>query len=145
MSQLSPAILWLLAGSILCLMEVFLPTAFVAFLMGISAFLVAFVISVVPTVLSVQVVLWLLLSTGFVFLSRRILPVTRGVKKLDEIEAQALTEIPPGEAGRVVYEGISWRARCEDHGVAIAPNEKVYVVRREGTTLFVVPQKLVHD
>ncbi|MGQ4647476.1 NfeD family protein [Lyngbya aestuarii] len=145
MSQLSPAILWLLAGSILCLMEVFLPTAFVAFLMGISAFLVAFVISVVPTVLSVQVVLWLLLSTGFVFLSRRILPVTRGVKKLDEIEAQALTEIPPGEAGRVVYEGISWRARCEDYGVAISPKEKVYVVRREGTTLFVVPQKLVDD
>jgi membrane-bound ClpP family serine protease len=43
MPLLSPSMLWLLAGSILCLLELFLPTALVAFLMGISAFVVAVV------------------------------------------------------------------------------------------------------
>ncbi|MEG4232039.1 hypothetical protein QUA40_07995 [Microcoleus sp. Pol11C3] len=38
---LTPTLLWLLAGSLLCLAELFLPTAFVAFLMGLSAFAVA--------------------------------------------------------------------------------------------------------
>jgi membrane protein implicated in regulation of membrane protease activity len=93
---------------------------------------------------SLQVVLWLLLSTALVFLSRRFLPHPRASKNLDAMEAQTLTEIAPGQTGRVLYEGNSWRARCEDHTEAIAPNQKVYVVRREGTTLIVVPQNLLH-
>jgi membrane protein implicated in regulation of membrane protease activity len=90
------------------------------------------------------VVLWLLLSTTFVFLSRRFLPNSRASKSLDAKEAQTLTEIPAGQTGRVLYEGNSWRARCEDEAEALAPNQKVYVVRREGTTLIVVPQNLLH-
>ncbi len=142
MSLLSPAMLWLLAGSVLCLLELFVPTAFVAFLMGISALIVALVASIAPQ-FSVQVVLWLLLSTTLVFLSRRFLPHPRASKNLDAREARTLTEIPAGETGRVLYEGNSWRARCEDEVEAIAPNQKVYVVRREGTTLIVVPQNLL--
>ncbi len=142
MSLLSPAMLWLLAGSVLCLLELFVPTAFVAFLMGISALIVALVSSIAPQ-FSVQVVLWLLLSTTLVFLSRRFLPHPRASKNLDAREARTLTEIPAGETGRVLYEGNSWRARCEDEVEAIAPNQKVYVVRREGTTLIVVPQNLL--
>jgi membrane protein implicated in regulation of membrane protease activity len=134
--------LWLLAGSVLCLLELFVPTAFVAFLMGISALIVALVSSIAPQ-FSVQVVLWLLLSTTLVFLSRRFLPHPRASKNLDAREARTLTEIPAGETGRVLYEGNSWRARCEDEVEAIAPNQKVYVVRREGTTLIVVPQNLL--
>jgi membrane protein implicated in regulation of membrane protease activity len=134
--------LWLLAGSVLCLLELFVPTAFVAFLMGISALIVALVASIAPQ-FSVQVVLWLLLSTTLVFLSRRFLPHPRASKNLDAREARTLTEIPAGETGRVLYEGNSWRARCEDEAEAIAPNQKVYVVRREGTTLIVVPQNLL--
>ncbi len=143
MPLLSPAMLWLLAGSILCLTELFLPTAFVAFLMGISAFVVALVVSLVPTAFSVQVVLWLFVSTMFVVLSRRFLPSSRASKNLDAKEARTLTEIPAGETGRVLYEGNSWQARCEDEAEAIAPNQNVYVVRRQGTTLIVVPQNLL--
>jgi membrane protein implicated in regulation of membrane protease activity len=135
--------LWLVAGSILCLLELFVPTAFVAFLMGISAFVVALAALVLPQ-FPIQVVLWLLLSTALVFLSRRFLPHPRASKNLDAIEAQTLTEIPAGQTGRVLYEGNSWRARCEDDTEAIAPNQKVYIVRREGTTLIVVPQNLLH-
>lgn len=143
MPQLSLSMLWLLAGSILCLLELFVPTAFVAFVMGLSAFAVALVALIVPQ-FPVQVVLWLLLSTTLVFFSRRFLPHPRVSKSLDAKEAQTLTEIPAGQTGRVLYEGNSWKARCMDEAEAIAPNQKVYVVRREGTTLIVVPQNLLH-
>jgi membrane protein implicated in regulation of membrane protease activity len=63
MPLLSPSMLWLVAGSILCLLELFVPTAFVAFLMGISAFVVALAALVLPQ-FPIQVVLWLLLSTA---------------------------------------------------------------------------------
>lgn len=145
MSLPNPAMLWLIAGSILCLIELFVPTAFVAFMMGLSAFAIAMVAWILPTAFPLQVVLWLLLSTGLVFLSRRFLPHPSASKKLDAIEGQTLTEIPPGETGRVLYEGNSWRARCEDEMEAIAPNQKVYVVRREGNTLIVVPRNLLHS
>jgi membrane protein implicated in regulation of membrane protease activity len=144
MPLLSPSMLWLLAGSILCLLELFLPTAFVAFTMGISALVVALVALTLPTTLSVQVVLWLLLSTAFVILSRRFLPHASASKNLDAKEAETLTEIPEGQTGRVLYEGNSWKARCEDETEAIAANQKVYVVRRKGTTLIVVPQNDLH-
>lgn len=145
MSLLSPAMLWLIAGSVLCLVEIFVPTAFVAFTMGLSAFAIAIVAWIWPTAFPLQVVLWLLLSTALVFLSRRLLPHPRASKNLDAMEAQTLTEIPPGETGRVLYEGNSWRARCEDEMEAIAPNQPVYVVRREGNTLVVVPRNLLHS
>ena len=143
MPLLSPSMFWLVAGSILCLLELVLPTAFVAFLMGISAFVVALVASILPQ-FSLQVVLWLVLSTVLVVVSRRFLPHPKASKNLDAREARTLTEIPVGETGRVLYEGNSWSARCEDEAEAIAPNQKVFVVRREGNVLVVIPQKLLH-
>jgi membrane protein implicated in regulation of membrane protease activity len=145
MPLLSYSLLWLLAGSILCLMELLLPTAFVPFMMGLSALVVALLTYIVPTMaFSLQIVLWMLLSIGAVFLSRHSLPPSRVAKRMDSMEAKTLTAIPVGETGRVLYEGNSWRARCEDYVEAIAPNQKVYVVRREGNTLVVVPQHLLH-
>ena len=142
---ISSTLIWLLAGAVLCLMELALPTAFVAFMMGVSAFVVALVSLIFPQ-LALQVFLWLALSTAFVLLSRRLLPPPRRMTKIqDAIVAETLTEIPAGKEGRVLYEGNSWRGRCEGHSLAIAPNQKVYVVRREGTTLIVVPENLLHS
>ena len=135
--------LWLIAGTVLCLMELFLPTAFVAFMMGISALLVALVSLIFPQ-LGLQVILWLALSTALVLLSRRLLPpAKRKFKIQDATVAQTLTEIAAGKEGRVLYEGNSWRARCEDDKLSLDPHQKVYVVRREGTTLIVIPDHLV--
>jgi membrane protein implicated in regulation of membrane protease activity len=39
----------------------------------------------------------------------------------------------------VLYEGSSWQARCRDEALAIAPQQKVKVIDREGTTLIVMP------
>ncbi|MEL7354902.1 MAG: NfeD family protein, partial [Cyanobacteria bacterium J06560_5] len=54
-------------------------------------------------------------------------------------EARTTTEILPGKTGRVIYEGNSWQARCEDDQVAIAPDQEVFVVQRKGNTLIVIP------
>jgi membrane protein implicated in regulation of membrane protease activity len=56
---------------------------------------------------------------------------------------ETLTEILPGQAGRVLYEGNSWRARCDDDKLSLAPGQKVYVVSREGTTLIVMPENIL--
>lgn len=135
---------WILAGGILCLMELFLPTAFAAFIMGISAFIVALVSLIIPH-LGLQVFLWLAMSTAFFLLSRRLLPPPRRITKIqDATVAETLTDIPAGKEGRVLYEGNSWRAQCEDRQIAIASNQRVCVVRREGTTLIVLPENLLN-
>ncbi|MBW4468835.1 MAG: NfeD family protein [Stenomitos rutilans HA7619-LM2] len=139
---LTPTMIWLIVGTVLCLVEFIVPTAFVACVMGISALVVAAVSSVIP--LGLQVVLWMALSLGLVFYSRRFIRQT-AARKFDATEAETLTEIAPGKLGRVRYEGNSWAARCEDHEVTIAPNQKVYVIARKGTTLIVMPLHLLHS
>ena len=140
----SYTLIWLLAGSVLCLIELFLPSAFVQFMMGISAFIVALLSFVGLGNLWLQVAAWLLLSTALILLSRRFLqPRRRKSKMQDTVVAETLTEIPAGETGRVLYDGNSWRAQCDDEQLSVAPNQRVYVVRREGTTLIVMPDYLL--
>lgn len=141
---MNPTLLWLIAGVILCLMELFLPTAFIELAMGISALLIA-ALSLVLPVFGLQVVLWMGISLALVFGVRRFLP-QRKVRSVEAAtEAETLTEILPGQAGRVLYEGNSWRARCSDQQIAIAPQQPVYVVGREGNTLIIVPQNLLNS
>lgn len=139
----NPTLIWLIAGAVLCLMELFLPTAFVEFMMGLSAFVVAGISLVLPNV-PLQIVLWMVLSVTFIMVIRRLLPSRRVFMLEEATEAESLTEIMPGETGRVIYDGISWRARCEGE-YAIAPHQKVLVVNREGNTLIVVPEKLINS
>ncbi|MBD2357493.1 NfeD family protein [Tolypothrix sp. FACHB-123] len=142
----SYTVIWLLAGSVLCLMELFLPSAFVAFMMGISAFIVALLSGFILGSLWLQVVAWLLLSTLLVLGSRRFVqPRRRNTKIQNAITAETLTEIPAGKPGRVLYEGNSWQARCDDEKLSIPSHQRVYIVRREGTTLIVMPENLLHS
>ncbi|MEC4816544.1 MAG: NfeD family protein [Scytonema sp. PMC 1069.18] len=142
----STTLIWLLAGAGLCLTELFLPTAFVAFMMGISAFVVALLSQIGMGNLWLQVVVWLLLTTFSVLISRRFVTSPRSRSKIQQaIIAETLTEIPSGKPGRVLYEGNSWRARCDDEKLSIPANQRVYVTRREGTTLFVMPENLLHS
>lgn len=140
---ISPTFFWLLLGAGLCLVELLVPVAFTAFAMGLSALLVAGVSTVVRSP-QLQVFLWLGVSTGLIFLSRRLLPKRKVSSIQDATEAQTIAEILPGETGRVLYEGNSWRARCGDDQLALAANQKVYVVGREGITLIVMPANLSH-
>ena len=136
-------LIWLILGAGLSLTELFVPTAFVALMMGISAIFVA-LISLVIGNIWLQGLAWLFLSTFSILYTRRLISKPKSKSKIrDAIIAETLTEIPPGKAGRVLYEGNSWRARCDDAKLAIAPNAPVYVVGREGTTLIVMPENLL--
>jgi membrane protein implicated in regulation of membrane protease activity len=135
--------IWFGLGIALCVAELIFPTAFVELMMGFSALIVALIALVVPSFL-VQALLWLVISIVLVWLSRRFLPQPRSHRILQEsVEAKTLTAILPGEKGRVIYDGNSWQARCEDAQLEIAANERVYVVRREGTTLVVLPERMI--
>ncbi|MBW4579382.1 MAG: NfeD family protein [Tildeniella nuda ZEHNDER 1965/U140] len=139
---LSPTLIWLLVGAILCLVEFIVPTAFIALVMGVSALIVAAASTIIPP--GLQIVLWMVLSLALTVYSRRLVQ-QKTTRKLDATEAETLTEILPGKIGRVRYEGNSWAARCEDHTLTIAPNQTVYVVARKGTTLSVMPEHLLHS
>ncbi len=139
---MNPVQLWLVVGVVLLLveLEVPIPTFFVAGALGVGALLAAVTAWVIP-IAGVQVAVWLLSSAGFALWSRRFVPKDAPQLR-DAEEAIALTAIPQGGIGRVQYEGSSWRARCADPNVAIAPQQKVYVVERQGTVLVVMPETL---
>lgn len=128
--------LWLLLGISLCLVEAVIPTAFVALVLGLSALMVAIVAQWFP--LNLQVLLWIGLSLLGVWISRGFVRPHRDAK-WDAKEGETLTEILPGQVGRVLYEGNSWAARCEDPEVTIPAHQSVLVVGRKGTTLLVLP------
>ena len=141
--MVSPTLLWIIAGAILCLMEFVFPTAFVAFMMGVSALIVAAISLILPQY-TLLVALWLVFSTLLIILSRRFFTPKRKKANLgDADEGETITAIAPGKTGRVLYEGNSWQAKCADRTREIAPNEPVYVVGREGTTLIVLPVNLL--
>ncbi|MDJ1176992.1 NfeD family protein [Roseofilum capinflatum] len=143
---LNPVFIWLIAGFILCVMELITPTAFIELLMGVGAFAVAGVSLLLPQLgLGIQIGLWMVFSLGLVLGTRKLLPKRTPYSIADSQEAQTLTEILPGQPGRVLYEGNSWRAMCDDPQEAIAAQEMVYVLRREGNTLIVIPQKMLNS
>jgi membrane protein implicated in regulation of membrane protease activity len=140
---MSPALFWLMAGVILCLMELFLPTAFVEATLGISALLVSGFALFIPQV-SIQVGLWLVFSVLIVIALRRFLPKRTPYTLAASTEARTITSILPGETGRVLYEGNSWQARCEDEQAAIAMHQRVIVIGRQGNTLLVMPEQALN-
>lgn len=137
----NPITLWLIIGFGLCSLEFFVPTAFVEFMMGVGAIAVAIACFLLKLSPNAQIALWLIFSTAAVIASRRFLtPKTSKRVLSDAPEAETLTAIAAGKAGRVLYEGNSWRAKCADETIDIPPNEVVYVVRQEGTTLYILPR-----
>ena len=130
---------WVIVGTVLCLMELFLPTAFVESALGLSAFVVALLALVVPW-FSMQIALWAIFSLAFIFLLKRFVPKRTPYTLQDSTEARTLTTIPPGQTGRVLYEGNSWQARCDDETMTIPADHPVIVISRSGNTLFVVPE-----
>lgn len=141
--EISPSGLWSIAGIVLCLIELIVPTAFTAVCMGVSALLVALVALVFPSWFGFQVAIWMLLSSGLVALGYRVNKKRTYRKIQASTEAEALTAMMPNQLGRVLYEGTSWQARCAEGVESIAVHEQLHVVDREGTTLIVMPMHLL--
>jgi membrane protein implicated in regulation of membrane protease activity len=141
--MLNPALLWLIFGSVLCLMELVFPTAFVAFMMGVSAIIVAGLALLIPQT-NILIFIWMIGSILLITSTKKYLMPKRTISTLqDSAEGETLTEIGFGKPGRVLYEGNSWRAICEDETITIASNEKVYIVGRKGNTLLVLPVRML--
>lgn len=137
--------LWLIAGALLCFSEFLIPTQFILFLLGLTALIVALIATVLPS-FAIQVVLWLFLSTLSVWLLKRwYTPSVKSLAKGDDVEGETITAIPAGKTGRVLYEGNSWQAKAADHSQEIPPQEKVYVVGREGNTLIVASEWMLRN
>ena len=140
---MSTTLMWLILGGCLCIAELFLPTTFIIFNMGIAAILVALASMVLPYP-NILIALWVIFSLLGVVLFRRFLIPKRKIKNLgDDREGEALTAILPGQTGRVLYEGNSWRAKCADAEIKIAEKEPVYIVEKQGNTLIILPCKLL--
>ena len=133
-----PSFFWLIIGTGLCLVEVVVPTALIAVFLGLGAIGIALLVLIFPVPVALQILLWVMVSGGLAWLSQRFLP-KRSAIDFSHTEAQSLTSIAPGQAGRVLYEGASWRAKCGDDSSHILPNQPLHVIGREGTTLLVVP------
>lgn len=138
--NLPPSQVWLIIGIALCVIELLVPvpTMLIAGAMGLAAILVAAIASIVP-IAALQVAAWMVISGILVMASRRFIPKDSHQLR-ESSEGIALTEIPAGQMGRVRHEGVSWKARCDDPRIAIAAQQKVIVLRRQGTTLIVVPE-----
>lgn len=91
-----------------------------------------------------QVFYWMGVSLALVIWIRPMFFRWQRPISLDATEAETLTELAPGQLGRVLYEGSSWPACCENYATTIAPHQRVYVLRREGNTLIVAPESLFH-
>ncbi len=135
---MTPALIWVTLGIALCLMELLVPTAFLESALGISAFAVALFTPIV-TGPNYQILLWVVLSFLAFWALKRFIPNRTAPALRKATEARTTTAISPGQKGRVMYEGNSWQAKCNDAQVAIPPNQEVFVIERKDNTLIVMP------
>ena len=140
---MNSAIFWILLGVALCGMELMIPTAFLESALGVSAIAVGLLLMVLSVPLSWQIALWMAFSLVLFWALRRFAPRRQPPALMDSTEARTITSIPPGQSGRVMYEGNSWPACCSDRDVAIATDQTVIVVGRQGNTLIVMPESAI--
>lgn len=153
----SPPWLWFTVGIVLCFAEFFLAKKLsnkfkkIALLLGISAFVTSFSVWQMAVAMEVdwsltnnydedfhiQIVYWMGVSLASIIWVRPGLSKRKKVVIPDATEAKTITEIFPGKPGKVLYEGCYWQACCVDKQMAIGPNKKVLVLRRQGNTLII--------
>ena len=157
----TPPILWLLIGIVLSAIDLFIQKTqpqkyrFYVLMMGVSALIESFILwrgaiafdfswaLVMYEDFDWQIFYWMGIALALSIWIRPIFIVRKKFVIPEATEATTISEIFPGETGMVIYEGASWKARNED-SQGIAPRQKVYVLRREGNTLIVVPDQLIH-
>ena len=130
-----PTLIWLLVGLALCAFETVVPTSFISLVMGLSALAVAPTTSILSG--GMQVALWTVLSLLLFALSRTFVKAIPPARSFDAVLGETLTEILPGETGRVYYEGQSWLAQCNDPTITIALQQPVRILDRQGTMLII--------
>ena len=162
--SISPPWVWFLVGLALSGLEFYLHKTlrhayrFISLMMGVSAILVALILARAAATmglvwrvmmqqegaLDLQILYWMGLSFVAVIWVRPMFHRPKRSAIPQANEAETLTEIQPGQIGRVIYEGCSWQACCESYQGTIPPNQKVHVLHREGNLLFIAPEEFFH-
>jgi membrane protein implicated in regulation of membrane protease activity len=138
--MVSLPVIWLLIGVILITIEFASmgATALISEVAGFTAFLIAGLALLIPEV-HIQVIIWVAISLIAIWYSRRFIPKGQ-LSSLDAQEGRTLTPIPKGQAGRVRFEGQSWRAVSADPDLDIPANTEVTIMTQQGNTLVVMPK-----
>jgi membrane protein implicated in regulation of membrane protease activity len=92
-----------------------------------------------------QIGYWIGVSITFIIWIRPVLIKRKKFVIQSSQEGTTITEILPGKKGRVLYEGSSWQAACVNAEDAIAAEQKVYILRREGNTLIVASEDFFNN
>ena len=91
---MTPALIWVMIGATLCLMELLLPTAFIESAFGVSAFAIALLALIAPGIgYNIQIVLWMALSLLAFWALKRFIPNNTAPSLRQATEARTTTEI----------------------------------------------------
>ena len=139
--------LWLLAGTVLLGLELFVPGVILAFF-GLGAILVAFLVLLFPMPFGLQLFIMLASSILMLILFRNKLVkrLTSDTKKIafDSVvgkKVKVIQTIPPGLTGHVELHGSHWKAEAHQVDIEISEGTWVIIRGRKNITLIVEPIK----
>jgi membrane protein implicated in regulation of membrane protease activity len=143
---LNAAVIWIIGGFVLFLLEFLLP-GLILFFFAVGAWIVAILCLFLDLTINEQLIIFLISSIATILLLRKwlskILWKRKHSTELLEDEflgktAKALTAILPGENGKVDFKGTTWQAASED---AIEKGENVIIIGNESILLLVKSTK----
>jgi len=145
-SFLNAAVIWIIIGFVLFLLEFVLP-GLILFFFAVGAWIVAILCLFLDLSINEQLIIFLISSVVTILLLRKwlskILWKRKHSTELLEDEflgkiAKAETAISPGENGKVDFKGTTWQAASED---TIAKGENVIIIGNESILLLVKSTK----
>jgi len=142
-----PPVIWFLIGLFLLLLEIVIPGLIVLFF-GIGAWITAIVCALFHPNLNIQFLVFLLSSVLILVLLRRSLKkkfFLEGDRNVSTLEdefigktAVALTNIRPGEPGKIEFKGSQWPAESEDE---ITTGQRITITGKDSIMLKVTLNK----
>lgn len=145
-SFLTAAVIWIIIGFVFFLLEFVLP-GLILFFFAVGAWIVAILCLSLDLSINQQLIIFLISSIASILLLRKwfskILWKRNHSTDLLEDEflgktAKALSDISPGENGKVDFKGTTWQAASED---TIAKGENVVITGNESILLIVKSTK----
>ena len=145
-SFLNAAVIWIIIGFVLFLLEFVLP-GLILFFFAVGAWIVAILCLFLDLSVNEQLIIFLISSVVTILLLRKwlskILWKRKHSSELLEDEflgktAKAETAISPGQNGKVDFKGTTWQAASED---TIEKGENVIIIGNESILLLVKSTK----
>lgn len=145
-SLLNAAVIWIIIGFVLFLLEFVLP-GLILFFFAVGAWIVAILCLFIDLSINQQLIIFLLSSIVSILLLRKwfskILWKRKHSTELMEDEflgkiGKAETAISPGENGKVDFKGTTWQAASEDF---IEKGENVFIIGNDSILLKVKSTK----